>query len=158
MDKANLSKKAYLLQLNSVSLAEGMRTGAFKSLYHGQGIDFSGVREYLEGDDVRDIDWNVTARMGRTYVKLYEEERELSVFIIIDSSNSMKSGSGKRTRLEVALECASLLTLASFHNSSPVGAVIFDGKLRFTCPPKAGRDQMMLLLSKFDFGRKFRLE
>ena len=150
MDKASLSKKACLLQLNSAALADGMRTGVFKSLFHGQGVDFAGVREYIEGDDVRSLDWNVTARMGRPYVKLYEEERELSVLLIVDTSQSMKSSSGKRTRLEVAFECASLLTMASFHNSSPVGAVIFDGKLQFTCPPKSGREQMMLLLSKFD--------
>ncbi|HAK69028.1 MAG TPA: DUF58 domain-containing protein [Treponema sp.] len=149
MDKATLAKKASLLHLNSVALAEGMRSGSFRSLYKGRGIEFSGVREYLDGDDIRAIDWNVTARMGKPFVKQYEEERDLNVMLIVDVSRSMRSGSGRQSRLDMALECASLVTLASFHNSSPVGAVIFDGEIQFNCPPAPGHDQVMLLLSEF---------
>ncbi|MCR5762463.1 MAG: DUF58 domain-containing protein [Treponema sp.] len=151
MDKRTaLSKKARLLHLSALSLAEGMKNGAFHSLYKGDGIEFRGVREYLKGDDVRAIDWNVTARMGHPYVKVFEEDKELDVFIIIDTSRSMLSGSGTVTRLEKAMECASLLTLASYHNTSPVGAVLFDGKIRFSCPPKSGHEQVMFLLSQFE--------
>ncbi len=150
MDKQKLSKKASLLHLSSLTLASGMKTGNFKSLYRGQGIEFSGVREYLAGDDVRSIDWNVTARMGKPFVKMYEEERELDVFLVLDKSLSMNTGSGRQSRQETALECASLLTLACLQNSSPVGAVSFDGKITFSCSPKAGKTHAMMLLSQFD--------
>ena len=149
-DKSALSKKASLLHLNALSLADGMRSGAFRSLYKGQGLDFNGVREYLHGDDVRAIDWNVTARMGKPFVKVFDEERELDVFLILDTSLSMRFTSGKVSRIEKALECASLLTLASLRNASPVGAVLFDSEIHFSFAPEYGRDHAMLLLSRFD--------
>ena len=139
MNRKNLSKRAELLHLSSVSLAEGMRNGTFRSLYRGTGVEFSGVREYLAGDDVRAIDWNVTARMGKPFVKIFDEEKELDVFLVADKSFSMDTGSGIQSRLETAMECASLITLASLHNGSPVGAVTFDGRIDFSCPPKSGK-------------------
>ena len=148
--KSSLSKKANLLHLNALSLADGMRNGAFRSRYKGQGLDFNGVREYLRGDDVRAIDWNVTARMGKPFVKVFEEERELDVFLIVDTSLSMRFASGRRSRLDKALECACLLTLASLRNASPVGAVAFDSQIHFSSAPEYGRDHAMLLLSRFD--------
>ena len=93
MNATRLAKKASQLRLSAISLAENMRNGSFKSLYRGQGIEFSDVREYLNGDNVRSIDWNVTARMGRAFIKQYEEDRELSVFLILDCSRSMELGS-----------------------------------------------------------------
>ena len=150
MDQNSLAKRASLLHLSSLALADGMRSGSFKSLYRGQGIEFSGVREYLRGDDVRAIDWNVTARMGKPFVQMFEEERELSVFILVDASRSMCTGSGKKSRLSVALECASLLSLAAEHNSSPVGAVVFDVGVKFSCAPKVGKNQTLMLLSRFE--------
>lgn len=150
MEKSTLAKRAYLLRLNSRTLAENMRGGSFKSLYHGQGIEFSGVREYFAGDDVRSIDWNVSSRMGKPYVKVFDEERELNVFLIIDTSLSMYTGSGKQSRMDTALDCASLITMACELNSSPVGAVMFDGKIYFSCEPKSGREQTMLLLTNFE--------
>ena len=122
--KNNTAQRAQLLHLTSLSLANGMKNGSFRSLYRGQGIEFSGVREYLRGDDVRAIDWNVTARMGKPFVKTFEEERELDVFIVVDRSLSMNTGSGRQSRLETAMDCASLITMASLHNSSPVGSVL----------------------------------
>ena len=148
--RTTLAKKACLLRLSALSLAEGMRSGSFRSLYRGQGIEFSGVREYLRGDDVRTIDWNVTARMGRPFVKTFNEELELDVFIIVDASLSMDCGSGRQSRLDKAMECATLLTLASLQNASPVGAVIFGGEMLFSCPPAGGEEQALLLLSQFE--------
>ena len=150
MEKSKLAKRASLLHLNALSVAQGMRSGNFKSLYCGQGIEFSGVREYLRGDDVRAIDWNVTARLGKPYVKMFNEERELDVFLVLDESFSMNTGSGLQSRLETAVDCASLLAFAAQQNSSPVGAVVFDGDISFACKPKAGKDQVLLLLSKFE--------
>ncbi|MCR5219074.1 DUF58 domain-containing protein [Treponema sp.] len=158
MDKKKLSKKAYLLHLSSLSLADGIRQGKFRSLFHGQGIEFRGVRDYLPGDDIRAIDWNVTARMAKPYVKVFEEDRDLDVFIIVDKSLSMETGSRIKSRLDIATECASLIALASYQNSSPVGAVTFDGKIEFSCAPKAGKDHLMLLLSEFEKNNSKKLQ
>jgi uncharacterized protein (DUF58 family) len=128
-------------------LAKSMKAGAFRSLYQGKGIDFAGVREYFPGDDVRSIDWNVTARLGRPYVKLFEEERELSLFLLIDCSASMCA---PLSRQDTALETAALLALAAEHNNSPSGALFFDAGVRLTLPPEQGKSHAMLLLSRFD--------
>lgn len=149
-NRTALVKRATLLHLSAHKIADGMRSGSFKSLYYGQGIEFSGVRDYLRGDDIRSIDWNVTARMGKPFVKTFEEERELSVFLVVDRSLSMSSGAGKKSRLETAMECAALLTLAAEQNSSPAGAVLFDGEITFSSTPKSGRNQTLLLLTHFD--------
>lgn len=147
-DSTMLERSADFLRLRSRSIAEEMRAGNFASMFHGQGIEFAGVREYLAGDDVRSIDWNVTARMDKTYVKLYEEEREQTVFIIVDRSISMETGSKIYTRLNTATETAVLLLLASQYNSCPVGAVLFDGNITFSCKPKKGHENTMLILTK----------
>lgn len=150
MDEESLVKKASYLRIVAKSLAEGMKTGNFRSLYKGQGIEFSGVRDYLRGDDIRSIDWNVTARMNRPYVKVFEEERELQIFIIVDNSLSMQIGSGKRTKYDVSSETAALITIAAEMNSCPLGAVFFDGEVHFSCEPKLGKKQTMLVLSHLD--------
>jgi uncharacterized protein (DUF58 family) len=149
-DRARLVRRASLLRLTAAALAQNIRGGGFKSLYRGHGIEFSGVREYFTGDDVRSIDWNVTARMARPFVKMYEEERELQIFLIVDRSLSMQTGVQGKSRLETAAEAAALLTLAAEQNASPVGAVLFDGALSFSCAPETGRDHSMLILSHLD--------
>ena len=150
MDKAHLSKRAYLLHLSAASIANGIKNGMFRSLFYGHGVEFRGVREYLRGDDVRAIDRNVTARMGKPFVKIFEEERELDVFIILDKSLSMGTGSEKQTRMETAAECAQLVAMASFRNESPVGAVTFDGKIQFSSSPKSGMQNLMRVLKEFE--------
>lgn len=149
-NKDTLIQKAALLRITTKTLANTLQNGSFKSLYHGQGIEFSGVREYLRGDDVRAIDWNVTARSGKPYVKIFEEERELQIFLVIDRSFSMQNGSKGKSRLHTALEVAALLTLAAENNANPVGAVMFSGDIEFVCSPKSGATQTMILLSQFD--------
>lgn len=149
-NKNSLIKKASLLRITTKTLANTLQSGSFKSLYHGQGIEFSGVREYIRGDDVRAIDWNVTARSGRPYVKVFEEERELQIFLVVDCSLSMQTGSKGKTRLNTAMEVAALMTLAAEHNANPVGAVLFSGDIDFVCSPKSGPNQTMILLSHFD--------
>lgn len=148
-ESSTLAKSAASLRLRARTIAEGLKQGNFSSMFKGQGIDFAGVREYLQGDDIRSIDWNVTARMGKTYVKLYDEEREQIVFFIVDRSLSMETGSSNLTRLNLASETGALLLLAANSNSCPVGCVFFDGKINFSCKPKNSLDQTMLILSKF---------
>lgn len=149
-ERAALIQKARCLRISAETIAGGLRTGSFRSLYRGYGIEFSGVREYLRGDDVRTIDWNVTARMGKPFVKMFEEERELIVFLVVDCSCSMDTGSGAKSRLQAASEICELLTIASATNSSPVGAVLFDGEILFSCSPESGLNHEMLLLNRFE--------
>lgn len=152
MNQENLLKKASYLRIAALNLAEGLKSGNFASLYKGHGIEFSGVRDYIRGDDVRCIDWNVTARMGSPYVKIFEEDRELQIFMIIDTSFSMKlKGEGEKySKHDSLVQAASLLTLAAELNGCPIGAVFFDGEIYFSCKPQAGRDRTMLLLSKLN--------
>lgn len=149
-NKNGLVQKASLLKLTAKTLADNIRSGSFRSLYRGQGIEFSDVRDYLPGDNVRAIDWNVTARMGRPFIKQYEEDRELQVFFVLDRSLSMFSGSNTHTKIEAASEAAALLVLACLQNDSSIGAVFFDGKIRFSTKAKSGREQAMLILSRLD--------
>lgn len=146
----SLKARSSKLKLLAKGIADGMKTGSFRSIYHGQGIEFSGVREYLQGDDIRNLDWNVTARMGKPFVKTFDEEKELVLFIILDRSLSMMTGSRGRTKLEVASEAAALLTLAAEQNNSPTGAVFFDSKTGFSCAPKSGKNHSMLIYTKLD--------
>lgn len=148
----SLIKKALYLRLMATDIAEGMKSGNFRSLYRGQGIEFAGVRDYNRGDDIRTIDWNVTARMGRPYIKIFEEERELQIFLIVDSSRSMslENTSGRRTKYAAAAETAALATIAAELNACPVGAVFFDGAIHFSCEPSLGKEQTMQILNHLD--------
>lgn len=146
----SLIKKAAYLRLKVADFAEGMKSGNFRSLYRGQGVDFSGVREYNRGDDIRSIDWNVTARMSHPYVKVFEEERELQIFIILDTSLSMTVESEEKSKYEAATETAALITMAADINACPLGAVFFDGAIHFSCKPKQAKEQTMLILTHLD--------
>lgn len=146
----SLLKKASYLRIVARDLAEGMKSGNFRSLYHGQGIEFEGVREYIRGDDVRTIDWNVTARMGNPFIKVFEEERELQIFLIVDSSESMRLENQKKSKYLVAAESAALITIAAELNNCPVGAVFFDGQIHFSCKPQADKQNTMMILQHLD--------
>ena len=133
-------------------IADGMMSGNFRSLYRGQGIEFAGVRDYIRGDDIRTIDWNVTARMGRPYIKVFEEERELQLFLITDSSLSMQleTNSDRRTKYASAAETAALVAIAAEINACPTGAVFFDGAIHFSCEPSLGKETTMQILNHLD--------
>ena len=149
-NKESLSKKVSCLRLSSRAIADSLKGGSFRSLYRGQGIEFSGVREYLHGDDVRSIDWNVTARMCKPYVKMFEEDQQLQLFLVVDRSYSMLTGTNGRVKYEQAAEISAILSMAAELNESPIGAVFFDRKIHFTAEPKSGPGQTMLLLSRLD--------
>ena len=152
IDSDSLVKKASFLRIQARSVAESMKSGNFRSLYRGQGIEFSGVRDYIRGDDIRSIDWNVTARMGRPYVKIFEEERELQILIILDTSASMllDCGSKQPNKYTAGANVAALIALASEMNGCSVGAVLFDGRIHFSCKPQTGKEQTMLILTRLD--------
>ena len=147
-----LIKKALYLRMIAADIADGMKSGNFRSLYRGQGVEFAGVRDYIRGDDIRTIDWNVTARMGRPYIKLFEEERELQLFLIVDSSRSMQleNASRQRTKYAAAAESAALLAIAGELNACPTGAVFFDGAIHFSCEPALGKENTMQILNHLD--------
>ena len=148
----SLIKKALYLRMLAADIADGMKAGNFRSLYRGQGIEFAGVRDYIRGDDIRSIDWNVTARMGRPYIKIFEEERELQIFLIVDSSGSMQleHSSERRTRYAAAAETAALVAIAAEINNCPTGAVFFDGAIHFSCEPSLGKENTMQILNHLD--------
>ena len=147
----SLVKQASCLQLSTRALSESLRSGSFRSMYKGRGIEFSGVREYFPGDDVRSIDWNVTSRMGRPFVKQFEEDRELVLFLVVDASLSMTTGGGKkrRSRLYAGCEVAALMALAALGGGS-VGGVIFDGNILYSHRPQAGRNQALSFLNQLE--------
>ena len=148
----SLVKRASSLQVTSRTVFESLRSGSFKSIYKGRGIEFSGVREYFLGDDVRSIDWNVTARMGRPFVKQFEEDRELVLFLVVDASLSMATGGGKlaRNRLSTGCEVAALMALAASLGGGSVGGVIFDGDIRYSHKPRAGNNQALMFLNQLE--------
>ncbi len=152
MNASFIADRARYLKLAAISISEGMRTGGFRSYFRGQGMEFDGVREYERGDDIRSIDWNVTARSGKPFVKMYHEERELTVFLVVDNSLSMDTGPGSVTRREKALETAALLAFAAEQNASPVGSVMYDGISGKVFKPRLGKDQVLTILSSLEHG------
>ena len=150
MNRTGISEKARYLKLAAFNLSEGMRTGSFRSCFRGQGMEFDGVREYEAGDDIRSIDWNVTARSGKPFVKLYREERELTVFLVVDDSLSMTTGTTDRSRRDAALEASALLAFACEYTASPVGSVVFDGAVGRVFKPRTGRDHLLAMLSDLE--------
>ncbi|MCM1321783.1 MAG: DUF58 domain-containing protein [Bacteroides sp.] len=147
-DRSALAEKAMRLRLSALAVAGGLRAGSFSSLRRGQGMEFCGVRDYFYGDDMRSIDWNVTSRMGKPFVKLFEEEREITFFLIADYSLSMSAGGS--AKLRGAAEVGEVFTLAAQQMNSPVGAVFFDGGIRFSSAPRNGAKHSMMVFNAFE--------
>jgi uncharacterized protein (DUF58 family) len=121
-------------------------SGEYHSIFKGLGMEFSEVREYQPGDDIRNIDWNVTARFGHPFLKVYREERELTVMIIVDLSGSERFGTGVRFKTEAAAEIAAVLSLAAIKNNDKVGLLIYTDKIEKYIPPKKGRNHVLRLI------------
>ncbi len=127
--------------------------GQYHSVFKGRGMSFEEVRPYQAGDDVRLIDWNVSARTGEAYVKRFVEERELTVLILVDTSASMRFGTGDANKRDVAMELSALFALAAINNNDRVGLVLFSGEVERYIPPKKGRAHVMRLLREVDVFR-----
>lgn len=134
------------LHLISPKLVEGIFAGNYRSVFKGTGIEFDEVRNYVEGDDIRLIDWNVTSRMGTPYAKNYREERELVMFLLIDVSASMLSGSGAYSKGDMASMLAALLSYAAHYNDDQVGAAFFSDHIERWVPPRKGRTHVNSLI------------
>lgn len=150
MEIGFIAERAKQLKISSLLISEGLRTGGFSSAFRGQGIEFDSVRDYESGDDVRTIDWNLTARSGKTFVKLYREDRDLTVFLCTDFSYSMAIGGEKCTPKEKAAEISALLAFAAHNIFSPVGAVFFSGGKGPIFLPHGGEEHILSILKSME--------
>ena len=141
-----LLKKVKLLELRTRLQVRDVFGGKYNSVFKGQGMDFSEVREYFPGDDVRFIDWNVSARMGSPFVKIYKEERELTVLLLVDVSNSGEFGSQGSLKREISAELTALFALCALSNNDKVGLVLFSDKIEHFVAPKKGRRHVLRMI------------
>jgi uncharacterized protein (DUF58 family) len=132
-------RQVKLLELRTRGLVNATFTGEYRSVFKGQGMEFAEVREYMPGDEVRSIDWNVTARMGRPFVKRYIEERELTVMLVVDLSGSERFGTQRRFKSELALELGAVLAMSAVRNNDRVGILLFTDTVEHVVPPGKGR-------------------
>ncbi len=139
-------KKIRKIEIKTRGLSQNIFAGEYHSAYKGRGVIFSEVREYVPGDDVRDIDWNVTARQNKPFVKVYEEERELTVMLLVDVSGSRSFGAVGEAKMEKMAEIAATLAFSSIQNNDKVGMIMFSDKIEKFIPPKKGRKHILLLI------------
>ena len=143
---ADVLRQVRRLELRTRRLMDSSFAGEYRSLFKGQGMEFAEVREYQAGDEVRTIDWNVTARMGRPFVKQYVEERELTVMLAVDLSGSSRYGTRPRFKHEWAIEMAGVLALAAVRNNDRVGLLLFSDRIEHALPPRKGRKHALRLI------------
>ncbi len=134
-----LLKKIQRVQIRARGLVNDVYAGHYESAFRGQGMDFEEVREYTPGDDIRHIDWNVTARMNRPFVKIHRDERELTVFLLVDASGSVQFGSQGAFKAEVAAEIAAVLAYCALQSRDKVGLILFTDRVELCLPPKKNR-------------------
>ncbi|MBI2441972.1 MAG: DUF58 domain-containing protein [Lentisphaerae bacterium] len=146
MDTKELMKQVRRIKVVTAKLVDEHISGEYHSVFKGRGMEFDEVREYVPGDDVRAIDWNVTARMGHPFVKRFCEERELTIVFLVDISGSMAFGSCLRSKAEVAAELTSLLALSAIKNQDKVGLILFSDRIERYIPPRKGRTAAMRLV------------
>ena len=146
MDSTELLKKVRKIEIKTKGLSQNIFAGEYHSAFKGRGMTFSEVREYQYGDDIRDIDWNVTARHNRPYVKVYEEERELTVMLLVDVSGSKNFGAVGVEKNEMMAEIAATLAFSVIQNNDKVGVIFFTDKVEKFIPPKKGRKHILLVI------------
>lgn len=146
MDANELLRKVRQIEIKTRGLSQNIFAGEYHSAFKGRGVTFSEVREYQYGDEIRDIDWNVTARNNRPYVKVYEEERELTVLLMIDVSNSGKFGAVGSVKREFISEIAATLAFSAIQNKDKVGVIFFSDKVEKFIPPQKGRKHILLII------------
>ncbi len=140
-------KKVRRIEIRTKNIVNDFFGGDYHSNFKGRGMTFSEVREYVPGDDVRSIDWNVTARTGKPHIKIFEEERELSVLILIDVSSSGVFGSNKDLKIDLGIEIAAMLSFSAIKNNDKVGLALFSDKVEKYIPPKKGKKHVLRLIT-----------
>ena len=146
METSEIIKKVRKIEIKTRGLSQNIFAGQYHSAFKGRGMAFSEVREYQYGDDVRDIDWNVTARFHRPYVKVYEEERELTVMLLVDLSGSLDFGSVQQTKRDLVTEIASTLAFSAIQNNDKIGVILFTDRIEKYIPPKKGRKHILYII------------
>ena len=146
MEASEILKKVRKIEIKTRGLSRNVFAGQYHSVFKGRGMAFSEVREYQFGDDVRDIDWNVTARFHRPYVKVFEEERELTVMLLVDVSGSLDFGTTCRTKRDMVAEIASTLAFSAIQNNDKIGVVFFSDRIEKYIPPKKGRRHILCII------------
>ena len=146
MDAKELLQKVRKIEIKTRGLSQNIFAGEYHTAFKGRGVIFSEVREYQPGDDIRDIDWNVTARHNKPFVKVYEEERELTMMLLIDVSGSSDFGAQGDQKKEVIAEIAATLAFSSIQNNDKVGVIFFSDKIEKFIPPKKGKKHILFII------------
>ncbi|MDR3268803.1 MAG: DUF58 domain-containing protein [Tannerella sp.] len=146
METSELLKKVRQIEIKTRGLSRNIFAGQYHSAFKGRGMAFSEVREYQFGDDIRDIDWNVTARYVRPYVKVFEEERELTVVLMIDVSGSKDFGSVRQMKKDVVTEIAATLACSAIQNNDKIGVIFFSDKIEKFIPPQKGKRHILYII------------
>ena len=146
METSEIIKKVRKIEIKTRGLSSNIFAGQYHSAFKGRGMAFSEVREYQYGDDVRDIDWNVTARFHRPYVKVFEEEREMTVMLLIDVSGSLDFGTQKQMKRDMVTEIAATLAFSAIQNNDKIGVIFFSDKIEKYIPPKKGRKHILYII------------
>ncbi len=148
MNSAELIKKIRKIEIRTRAISQQVFSGQYHSAFKGRGMAFSEVREYTYGDDVRSIDWNVTARFNHPYIKVFEEERELTVMILIDTSSSSLFGTHKMFKRDLITELAAVLSFSAITNNDKVGVIFYNDKIQKFIPPKKGKTHILRIISE----------
>ncbi len=146
MEASELLKKVRKIEIKTRGLSKNIFAGEYHSAFKGRGMAFSEVREYQYGDDVRNIDWNVTARFNHPYIKIYEEERELTVMLLVDVSNSRVFGTQSQLKKNLITEISAVLSFSAIHNNDKIGVILFSDKVEKFIPPKKGRTHILRII------------
>ena len=146
METSEILKKVRRIEIKTRGLSSNIFAGEYHSAFKGRGMTFSEVREYQYGDDIRDIEWNVTARFGKPYVKVFEEERELTVMLLVDVSGSLDFGSVKQFKRDMVTEIAATLAFSAIQNNDKIGVIFFSDKIEKFIPPKKGRKHILYII------------
>lgn len=146
METSEILKKVRKIEIKTRGLSQHIFSGHYHSAFKGRGMAFSEVREYQYGDDIRSIDWNVTARFNHPYVKIFEEERELMVMLLVDVSGSNSFGTKRQFKEELMTEIAALLAFSAIHNNDKVGVIFFSDRIEKFIPPKKGTSHILRII------------
>jgi len=146
LETSQLLQKVRRIEIKTRGLSRNIFAGEYHSAFKGRGMTFAEVREYQYGDDVRSIDWNVTARFQHPYVKVFEEEREMTVMLLVDVSASHDFGSGKQYKRDVMTEIAATLAFSAIHNNDKIGVIFFSDKIEKFIPPQKGRKHILYII------------
>lgn len=146
MEASELLKKVRKIEIKTRGLSKNIFAGEYHSAFKGRGMAFSEVREYQYGDDIRNIDWNVTARFNHPYIKIYEEERELTVMLLVDVSNSRVFGTQTQLKKNLITEISAVLSFSAIQNNDKIGVILFSDKVEKFIPPKKGRTHILRII------------